>query len=187
MDRDKVLQQILERLSCIEEQLKSAGISAPSKGKVIKKPYCIIQMLYRQICSFLGKIADQLADNVSSLVGLREAVTLRRRWIKYTWAVLLCFGLLATGYYIYESTIEYLENPTATNVSSQVYSAGSYGFFGFFGIRGSSAPIRKVPSSRLRIFEDTRPHDFSGRRCAPTHAPIRFDSSLHCMTPQTWH
>lgn len=64
----------------------------------------------------LAKLKEQLADNVSALVGLKEALTLRRRPIKVVWILLLCLGLIGTGYYVYNTASDYLANPTATHV-----------------------------------------------------------------------
>lgn len=73
--------------------------------------------LIDKIDFFLGSVSHELAENVTALVGLREAIKAKHPAIKYIWVTLFILGIGATCYYLYRTTEEYLANPTATSVT----------------------------------------------------------------------
>lgn len=62
-------------------------------------------------------MAYQLADDVDSVVGLKEAITWKDLWLKRIWAAMLFAGIVLTVWLVCATAIEYLEEPTATKVS----------------------------------------------------------------------
>lgn len=64
-----------------------------------------------------GPMAVELAESITAVVGLSEAITSKQRAIRYTWTVLFAIGIGLTMYYIYDTVAEYMSSPTATNVS----------------------------------------------------------------------
>lgn len=66
---------------------------------------------------FLGNFYVQLANSVTSMVGLKESVSSKYAILRWFWAALLVAGISATIFYIYETASQFLEYQAATNVS----------------------------------------------------------------------
>lgn len=58
-----------------------------------------------------------LAESVTSAVGLKEALLSHNFAIRFIWSLLFLSGALSTAYFMYKTTSEYLDEPTATKVS----------------------------------------------------------------------
>ncbi len=66
---------------------------------------------------FLDKLGYQIAHRITSLVGLKEAITWKQSTLKWVGAIALFVGVVATGYFVYATAAEYFSEPTATKVS----------------------------------------------------------------------
>lgn len=68
------------------------------------------------LTKFPGPLLHQLVDNVTGVIGLREAVITKHPIVKYVWAFLFTLGVAFTIYFTCKTTEEYFAEPTATKV-----------------------------------------------------------------------
>lgn len=57
-----------------------------------------------------------MAESVTGIVGLRETLTSENYALRFVWTIVFLTGVTATGYFIYSTTIEYLDDPLSTTV-----------------------------------------------------------------------
>lgn len=59
----------------------------------------------------------ELAENITAVVGLNEAITSEHRIIRYIWTVMFVVALGATVFYLFDTVAEFAASPTVTRVS----------------------------------------------------------------------
>lgn len=69
----------------------------------------------------LEKFSYQLAEDVSAVVGIKEAITWKYKWLRIAWAIAFILGILGTGWVLRETITEYYSDPTATKVRFSVF------------------------------------------------------------------
>lgn len=67
---------------------------------------------------FAGSMSAELAEYITAIVGLREAIVSEYRLVRYIWTVLFVVGLGATAYYLSDTVAEFIACPTSTSVST---------------------------------------------------------------------
>lgn len=93
---------------------------------------------------FSGSTWDHVADHVTAVVGLREALTSRHRIKRIVWQFLCVLGICATIATLFMTTMEFLQDPTATSVCAMLMTSQE----GTISILLSDAPSNQ---QRLRI------------------------------------
>lgn len=73
-----------------------------------------------------GPVSEELADSVTGIIGLREAITTKHKLLKCIWAFLFCVGIGATIFFVYQTIEEYLDEPTMTRVRSPRVRPGTH-------------------------------------------------------------
>jgi hypothetical protein len=69
------------------------------------------------VLDFLAALHADIANNVTGIVGLKEAADSKHPLVKFIWSILFIAGLVATGFFTYRTAQEYLAEPSATKVS----------------------------------------------------------------------
>lgn len=76
---------------------------------------------YRSMSCSLDTLENKIADHISTIAGLKEALTWENRVLKSVWAILVMAGVTATVWLIYQSVVEFFDEATATKVRTPFF------------------------------------------------------------------
>lgn len=65
---------------------------------------------------FLDTLKEAIAENITAIVGLKEALLWSEKRLRHVWSVCLCVGIFMTFWFVYKAAEEYASNPTAAKV-----------------------------------------------------------------------